>query len=100
VTGFWDTYDALMARIKGDRPATAADLFAILGKPEASAGEAFAVESGSLMAALDCAGWDVYGIERDYLWEARAPGGEWIHYVEGDLYRGRHRPPGCTDPRD
>jgi hypothetical protein len=90
---FWDVYDALMAQIKTARPPSADALFAILGKPEASAGEAFALEGGSLMAALDMAGWDVYGIERDYLWEAVSPTGEWIHYVEGDLYRGRHRPP-------
>jgi len=85
-------YDALMRQIERDRPDGADALFAILGaKTEPSAGEAFAIEGGSLMAALEAAGWDVYGIERDYLWEARSPGGEWIHYVEGDLYRGRHR---------
>jgi hypothetical protein len=88
---YWDAYDAQMARIRDERPADVAALFAILGgKAEASAGQAFAIEGGSLMAALEAAGWDVWPIERDYLWEARTPGGgDWIHYVEGDLYQGR-----------
>ena len=87
---YWQEYDALMARIRDERPDSVAALFAILGKPEASAGQAFAIEGGSLMSALEAAGWDVWPIERDYLWEARTPGGaDWIHYVEGDLYRGR-----------
>lgn len=88
---FWEAYDALMERVRDERPADAAALFAILGgKAEASAGQAFAIEGGSLMSALDAAGWEVWPIERDYLWEARAPGGgDWIHYVEGDLYPGR-----------
>lgn len=87
---YWQEYDALMARIRDERPADVTTLFAILGKPEASAGQAFAIEGGSLMSALEAAGWDVWPIERDYLWEARTPGGaDWIHYVEGDLYRGR-----------
>lgn len=86
---FWQVYDAMMAQIEAERPPGADALFAILGKPEASAGEAFALEGGSLAVALTEAGWLVYGIEGDYLWEARSPAGEWIHYVEGDLYRGR-----------
>lgn len=87
---FWQGFDAMMRRIELERPATFDALAAILaGMAERSSGEAFCLEGGSLMCALEAAGWDVYGIEGDYLWEARTPGGDWIHYVEGDLYRGR-----------
>jgi hypothetical protein len=88
---FWVAYDAMMARIRTEKPQTIDALFDVLRDmaPEPSSGEAFALEGGSLMAALEAAGWDVYGIEGDYLFEAKSPAGEWMHYVEGDLYRGR-----------
>jgi hypothetical protein len=98
---FWQAYDAMLARIRAERPQDIRTLFDILRDvaPEPSAGEAFALEGGSLMLALVDAGWLMYGIEGDYLWEARSPTGppplpsrgEWIHYVEGDVYRGRYR---------
>jgi hypothetical protein len=106
VTGldsFWAGYDATLRRVRNERPATLPALAAILNDFQApSAGVAFFGNNADdqLSLALSSAGWEVGFIEGDYLWEALGPGGGWIHYVEGDVYEGRWRAPGCTDPRD
>lgn len=97
ITGFWDGCDAVLARIREEQPDTVDAVAAILNDFLApSSGLAFFDSGGGdcLDAALDFAGWDIYPIEHNYLWDARHPGtGEELCYVEGDVYRGRYRRP-------
>jgi hypothetical protein len=92
--GFWAGYDATLARIRMNRPATVDALVVILNAFQApSSGLAFFGNNADehLSDALADAGWDVRYIEGDYLWEAQHQGsGEWVHYVEGDVYAGRY----------
>jgi hypothetical protein len=106
VTGladFWTGYDATLKRVRDERPATVADLAAILNAFQPpSAGVAFFGNNADehLSGALAAAGWDVQFIEGDYLWDAYHPGTDtWLHYVEGDVYPGPYRParPGVPD---
>lgn len=41
--------------------------------------------------ALDDAGWEIVWAEADYYYAMRAPNGDVITYVEGDVYRGDRR---------
>jgi hypothetical protein len=95
---FWAGYAATLARIRADRPSTAAGVAAILNGFQApSAGTAFFGNNADdrLSDALADAGWQLRFLERDYLWEARHPdSGERLHYVEGDVYPGPYQ----TDP--
>lgn len=83
---FWAGYAATLARVRAERPSTVDGVAAILNGFQApSAGTAFFGNNADdrLSDAL------VRLLERDYLWEARHPGsGEWLHYVEGDVYPG------------
>lgn len=95
---FWAGYDATLARVRAERPATLAELAAILNEFQPpSAGVAFFGNNADdrLSAALADAGWYVHYLEGDYLWEAHRPGAdgatEWLHYVEGDVYAGPYR---------
>jgi hypothetical protein len=89
---FWAGYDATLARVRAERPATLAELAAILNafQPRSSGVAFFGNNADDQLAhALRDAGWDVQMIEGDYLWDAYHSGsGEWIHYVEGDVYAG------------
>jgi hypothetical protein len=89
--GFWDGWDATLDRIRTEKPQTAVGAVAAIlnafGPP--SSGVAFAHDK--LPAALEAAGWDTWPVEGDYVWQARSGAGEWLHYVEGDVYPGRHR---------
>jgi hypothetical protein len=89
---FWAGYDATLARVRGERPTTTAELAAILNAFQApSVGVAFFGNNADehLSGALAEAGWDVRFIESDYVWEARHPAsGAVLHYVEGDVYDG------------
>lgn len=89
---FWAGYDATLARIRAERPSTVDGVAAILNEFQSpSAGVAFFGNNADdrLSDALADAGWQLRFLEQDYLWEARHPGsGEWLHYVEGDVYPG------------
>ncbi|MBO0813829.1 MAG: hypothetical protein J2P30_01545 [Actinobacteria bacterium] len=96
--GFWAGYDATLARVRAEKPATLEDLAGILNAFQPpSAGAAFFGNNADdqLALALRDAGWYVHWLEGDYLWEAHrpGPGGStvWIHYVEGDVYGGPYR---------
>jgi hypothetical protein len=94
---FWAGYELTLARIRAEKPATLAEIAKILNAfQEPQAGAAFFGNNADdqLALALADAGWVVGYLEGDYLWEAGNPAsGEWIHYVEGDLYEGRYSPP-------
>jgi len=89
---FWRGYDATLERVRVLRPATTAELAAILNRFQPpSAGVAFFGNNADehLSDALSDAGWDVQFIEGDYLWQAHHPvSGAWLHNVEGDVYDG------------
>lgn len=90
---FWEGYDATLARIRRERPVTVDEVVKILNDFQSpSAGIAFFGNNADdhLSDALAEMGWDVRYIEHDYLWEAQSPAGEWLHNVEGDVYRGRY----------
>jgi len=94
---FWAGYDATLARVRELRPRTLDDLAVILNAFQPpSAGVAFFGNNAddTLDAALSDVGWDLH-YQASYLWDAKAPGddGEWIHYVEGDVYAGRWQAP-------
>jgi hypothetical protein len=90
--GYWAQHDAIAARIRAERPRTLGALTAILNtfEPPSSGVAFFNDDDGDLPAALEAAGWTVR-YEARYLWEAQSPTGEWMHYVEGDVYGGRNR---------
>jgi hypothetical protein len=90
--GYWAQHDAIAARIKAERPRTVGALTAILNtfEPPSSGVAFYNDDDGDLPAALEAAGWTVH-YEARYLWEAQGPAGEWMHYVEGDVYPGRNR---------
>jgi hypothetical protein len=92
---FWDGYDATLARIRAERPATVEALAAILNTFQPpSVGVAFFGNNADdrLSDALADAGWDVRFLGADYLWEALSPDrSQWLHYVEGDVYPDRWR---------
>lgn len=90
--GYWAAYDRTLARIRNEKPATFAQLKAILDTFEPpSSGEAFFPDGAddTLAAALDDAGWALHWVEGSYLYYAkhgltRAQ----LTYVEGDIYEG------------
>jgi hypothetical protein len=89
--GFWAGYDATLARVRDERPTTLEALAKILNAFQPpSSGTCFFGNNAdeTIGGALYDAGWDVR-YRAAYLWEAQSPTGEWIHYVEGDIYPGR-----------
>jgi hypothetical protein len=93
---FWRGYDATLARVREERPATLAALATILNAFQPpSSGTCFFGNNAdeTIGGALSDAGWDIY-YQAEYLWEAHNDAsGEWIHYVEGDIYPGRWKAP-------
>lgn len=85
--GFWGHIDAQLAKLR--TAGTADDVIRLLDPP--SSGDAFFAGSGgddSLMEALEAAGWVVTWAEASYYYVMKAPNGDLITYVEGDVYRG------------
>ena len=96
MAAYWHSYDLTLKRVKDEKPATLAALKAILdGFMPPSSGDAFFPDGAddTLADALTAAGWDLY-YQAAYLWDAHnESSGEWIHYVEGDVYGGKWRQP-------
>lgn len=94
---FWAGYGQTLASIRSEQPASVDAVAEILGRfQRPSMGIAFFGNNADdrLSDALLDAGWSLRFIERDYLWEAQSDvSGEWLHYVEGDVYRGRWAAP-------
>jgi hypothetical protein len=94
---FWEGYGRTLARVRAEQPASIDALALILNVFQSpSAGTAFFGNNADdhLSDALADAGWDVRYVEGDYVWEAQQPStGEWLHYVEGDVYPGRYGRP-------
>lgn len=94
---FWAGYDATLKRVRDERPPNLAALAAILNafQPPSSGVAFFGNNADDQLAdALMDAGWDVQFLEGGYLWQAyNGESGEWIHYVEGDIYPGRYQLP-------
>jgi hypothetical protein len=91
---FWAGYRLTLERVRVERPVTLDHLATILNAFQApQAGRAFFGNNADdqLGDAVADAGWVVHYVEGDYVWEAGHPAsGEWIHYIEGDVYEGRH----------
>ena len=88
---FWSEIDRQLDALRTAR--TAADVFRILGTDSAQDGAArafFAGGGGDVLpdAPLREAGWEVIAWEAPYYWCMRAPDGDEVSYVEGDVYRG------------
>jgi hypothetical protein len=88
--GFWAEIDRQLAELRTAK--TADDVIRICpAVPGTSAGEGFFAGSGGdgqVIDALYAAGWTVTWREAHYYWVMRAPNGDLLTYVEGDLYRG------------
>ncbi len=88
--GFWAEIDAQLDALK--TAGSADDVIRILGgSAAASSGDAFFAGSGgdgTVEGALDEAGWTHVWREASYYWAMRAPNGDGVTYVEGDVYRG------------
>lgn len=104
---YWAQYDAILARVRAEKPDTFAALKAILDAfSPPSSGDAFfpGGADDTLGDALNDAGWAVEWEEGDYLWNARHPlTGSTLRHVEGDLYevptRWTHAPFDAGQPR-
>lgn len=83
---FWDGIARQLAELR--TATTADDVIRIL---PGGVGDGFFEGSGgddSVMEALQVAGWSVTWAEAHYYYVMRAPNGDEITYVEGDIYRG------------
>lgn len=92
---YWAKYDDTLKRVREEKPADLAALKVILDSFSApSSGVAFFPNGADdqLDDALIDAGWSINYIEADYLWQAKSPTGERIHFVEGDIHEGRWEP--------
>jgi hypothetical protein len=91
---FWETVDAQLAELRSAKSAD--DVLRILSLernpygPGSASGDGFFAggDGGEMLEALADAGWSLEWIEADYHWRMRAPNGDKIKYVEGDIYRG------------
>lgn len=93
---FWEVIDAQLKELQS--AATADDVMRILAKSRDPYGpdhgtstEAFFAGSGgdgTVMDSLIVAGWDVVWAQAHYYWVMKAPNGDLVTYIEGDLYRG------------
>jgi hypothetical protein len=88
---YWLHYANTLSRIEKEEPETFDELKAILDTfMPPSSGEAFFPDGAdeTLAGTLSEAGWTIHYRE-SYFWTAKHDtSGEWITYVEGDLYRG------------
>lgn len=97
--GFWDEIKAQLARIS--KAKTADEVIAILNDDQYTEAreygahntgpDAFFGGSGgddSLMSALSAAGWSIVWAEASYYYVAKAPNGDLLTYVEGDVFKG------------
>lgn len=85
--GFWARIDAQLTDLRGAR--TADDVIGILDAP--SSGDAFFAGSGGDATVLDAlydAGWRLTWSAAPYYYVMKAPDGDMITYIEGDIYRG------------
>lgn len=84
---FWDHIDAQLEALKS---ATTADqVIEVLDPP--SSGDAFFAGGGGdgrVQESLHEAGWRTVWAEAWYYYVMKAPNGDQITYVEGDVYRG------------
>lgn len=88
MNSFWDDIARQLAELR--TATTADDVLRILPGGEGS-GEGFFAGSGgddTVMESLLEAGWSVTWAAASYYWVMRAPGGDEITYVEGDIFRG------------
>lgn len=89
---FWAHIDTQLEALK--TVGSADEVIAVLDPP--SSGDAFFAGSGgdgSVADSLRDAGWTTAVYEADYYWVMKAPNGDLITYVEGDVYRGNTMPP-------
>lgn len=95
---FWEVIESQLREL--GTASTADDVIRILSNERnplggGSAGDGFFAGSGgdgSVEGALFDAGWTHVWSEASYYWCMRAPNGDLITYVEGDIYRGNQRP--------
>ena len=83
---FWEAIDAQLALLT--KAATAADVIKILGGAGEKAFFAGSGGDGTVFDALRDAGWATETYEASYYWCLKAPNGDLISYVEGDVYVG------------
>ena len=85
---FWDGIAAQLAELR--TATTADDVLRILPGEDGSADGFFAGSGGddTVMEALQAAGWTVTWAKASYYYVMRAPNGDEITYVEGDILRG------------
>lgn len=86
-SAFWAHIEAQLDELRTAQSAD--DVIRILDAP--SSGDAFFAGGGgdvTPMEPLSEAGWRVTWAEANYYYVMRAPNGDLITYVEGDVYRG------------
>ncbi len=89
---FWAAIDAQLLALRD--ATTADDVLRILPVTPMTSGNGFFAGSGgddTVEEALRAAGWTVVWYEAHYHYAMRAPNGDVITYVEGDIYRGDQR---------
>ncbi len=90
LTGFWEAIDAQLLELRMAK--TADDVIRILpAQPGMSSGDGFFGGGGGddiIDGPLIQAGWKHITYEAPYHFSMRAPNGDEITYVEGDIYRG------------
>lgn len=88
---FWAAIEAQLEELKS--AGTADDVIRILS-PGGVADGFFAGGGGdgSVESSLSVAGWEHLWRRAEYYWAMRAPNGDVITYVEGDVYRGYQKP--------
>ena len=95
---FWSAIEAQLEELATAK--TADDVLAILSKERCPedilfSGEGFFAGSGgdgTVRDALYRAGWRTVWAEASYYWVMRAPNGDEITYIEGDVLRGNRVP--------
>jgi hypothetical protein len=88
VTNFWGDINRQLTELR--TATTADDVLRILPGGEGGADGFFAGSGGddTVMEALQAAGWTVIWARASYYYVMRAPDGDEITYVEGDILRG------------
>lgn len=85
MNSFWAHVEDQLTKLKS--ATTADEVIAILDPP--SSGDAFfAGEGGEMAESLYEAGWGSAWYEAEYYWVMRAPNGDKVTYIEGDVCRG------------